>query len=340
MTDAILVSADGGNGFFKVRSGAVPGLSFPSVLSVMNETTEGFSLSLNGGADDQIICFDGKLYAIGETVRFKGLTPVTITHRSRIATEFYRVLFAAALAATVRRSATCNVVLSLPPAAYWDKDTMKAILSGRYEVEVMTDGKMRRRVFEVPIEGMRVIPEGVGTVCCLALNERGAERDSSLASRQVGLVDIGTYTTDFVLLNGLRIVRSGTDSLPHGLHDIHEKLRTFASRKGVDLDYYGMDEILRQGYFLKGRDRIHFKQEAEAWASELTQAISAMIRSKWNGGDNAEDIIVAGGGEPQCNMLLAQEFSQVRSIAETGIAPWLTNCEGAYRYGLLKSGRG
>lgn len=332
-----LVSFDLGNGFAKVRSSTEKGLSYPSVWSVVSETLEGFDMAISPN-HDRVIGFEGKMYAIGETVQYKGLTPVTMTHRSRTTTEFYRVLFASALAATVRSSAVCHVVLSLPPAAYWDKDKMKQLLARTYEVDVYVGGKLRRLTYEVPIEFMRVIPEGVGTVCCMALDERGGEQDSALASMQVGIVDVGTYTTDAVLLKGLRIVRSGTDSLPHGLKDIHGKLRTFASKKGVDLDFYRADETIQNGYFTAHGQRIAFDSELVEWSRELVQSISGLIRSKWNGGDDAEQIIITGGGAGLTEMLLCQEFPQARLVEN--VDSWLANCEGAYRYGLLKEKSG
>lgn len=332
MSQARLLSVDLGNGFSKVRS-STKRISFPSVISVEDETASGFAeLGLTSN-HDFLIEYAGKRWAIGETVYTHGLIPVTIAHRSRVGTEFYRVLFAASLAVGVQQSAEVAAIVSLPPAAYWDREKQKNVIAGEYQVTFAG----RTITYDVPRERLRVVPEGFGTAALLCLDSSGNLRDSDLFGAEVGIVDVGTYTTDFVQLSNMKLVRRGTDSIPHALSDLHAKLRTFVASQGVDLDVYQVDTVLRQGYFLQGGEQISITEHIAVWASELAQAIAARIRTLWSGGDAVQYILVTGGGAAYIAAILALEFAHVRPISpqETRVDTWHSNCEGAYRYALF-----
>jgi hypothetical protein len=182
---------------------------------------------------------------------------------------------------------------------------------------------------------LRVLPEGFGTAALFCLDRDGQVRDSWLFGSQVGIVDVGTYTTDFVQLDNMKLVRRGTDSMPHALHDIHTKLRTYVSSQGVDLDIHEADEVLRHGYFLKGGQHQSITTQAQNWADELAQSIGAHIRTVWSGGDAVEHILITGGGAPYVAAHIENEFGHARhfeSDPDYPIEPWEANCEGAYRF--------
>ena len=109
------LSVDLGNGFTKVIS-SNRRFSFPSVISVEDETARAFDAQGLAGDRDFIIEYGGKRWAIGETVHTHGLLPVAIAHRTRIQHPYYQVLFAASLAISFLRTATVHAVISLPPA--------------------------------------------------------------------------------------------------------------------------------------------------------------------------------------------------------------------------------
>ena len=327
-----LFSGDIGNGFTKIRSSRER-LSFPSVISVEDETAQGFEAMGLSSNSDFVIEYANKRWAIGETVYTHGLMPVTIAHRSRIETEFYKVLFAASLAVGIRQPAEVHAIVSLPPAAYWDREKQKDTIAGEYEV--VFGG--RKLTYNVPREALRVVPEGFGTAALFCLDASGAVQDSTLFEARVGIVDPGTYTTDFILLDKMKLVRRGTDSIPHALNDIHQKLRTYVASQGVDLDVYQADEVLRQGYFLKSGRRVPVTEQRDIWAGELAQVLSGQIRTLWGGGDDVEHILVSGGAAEYVGPILATEFEHVWRVdpRETRVETWETNCEGSWRYALF-----
>lgn len=332
MNTARLLSVDLGNGFSKVRS-STQRLSFPSVVSVEDETASGFEAMGLSGNSDFLIEYAGKRWAVGETVYTHGLMPVTIAHRTRIQTDYYKVLFAAALAAGVQQPATVKAIISLPPAAYWDREKQKDAIAGEYKVKFTG----RTISYQVPREHLRVVPEGFGTAALFCLDANGGVTESRFFESEVGIIDVGTYTTDFVQLSKMKIVRRGTDSIPHALADIHSKLRTFVASQGVDLDVYQADQVLRGGYFLQGGRHVSITEQRHVWSGELAQVISARVRTLWGGGDAVEYVLVTGGGAPYVAPILGMEFSHVFQVngEQSKVDPWEANCEGCFRYALF-----
>jgi hypothetical protein len=332
MTYVRRLSVDLGNGYTKVIS-SNRRHSFPSVISVEDETAREFEARGLSGNRDFIIEYAGRRWAIGETVQTHGLLPVAIAHRTRIQHEYYKVLFAASLAISFLRTATVHATVSLPPGAYWDREAQKDALAGEYQIGF--GGSPNTYTYTVPRDRLRVLPEGFGTAALFCLDRKGQVRDSWLFGSSVGIVDVGTYTTDFVMLDNMKLVRHGTDSFPHALHDIHTRLRTYVASQGVNLDIHEADGVLREGYFLKGGERQSITVQRESWTAELAQAITAQLRTVWNGGDAVEHILITGGGTSYVAPHIEQEFSHARhfeSDPDHPIEPWEANCEGAYRY--------
>lgn len=330
----MLFSGDLGNGYIKCRSSVCEADSYRSVISVVSNMLGNFKFDITKQRPELVIGFEGKEYAIGETVKTLGTTPVNISHRSRIRTEYYRVLFASSLARTIWESCEPDVVLSLPPAAYWDKDKLKAALAGSYRVTVPG---FKELVYSITPERMKVIPEGVGAVCLMIFDEQGREKRNKprLAEQTVGIIDIGTYTTDFIMLDQLHIVRRGCDSLPHALHDVHTKLRNYCQQAGYDLDAYEVDTTLNKEFFMLQGEVHSFSDKIDTWFGELVPAISGMVRTLWNGGDDVSQILLTGGGSVPTYDMLSMEFPHL-SLVEEGVLPHLVNCEGGYRWLLAK----
>lgn len=336
-----LASFDIGNGFVKVKS-ATSMTTYAAVIGDLNETLDGFSTGLSTAEDDIIIGYNGRRVVIGDTVYRKGMGAAqVIRHTSRIETEFYKTLFASALykaIGNVEAPTTVEVVLSLPPVAYYEREKQKENLAGVYEIEVPDkNGRFCTNVYEVPYNLMRVIPEGVGTVCSIVLDENGNEiKGTNLHTKVVGVVDVGTLTTDLIMLDNLKLVRRGCDSVLHALNDIYQKMVKYASRQSVVIEDYRCSDIANQGYFLAHGQRVNIEDQLDRWAADLAGVIDAAIRTTWNGGNDVEDIILRGGGARNVYPFLARVFPHVRLASDNMNNLVTSNADGGYRYGLLR----
>lgn len=308
--NARLISIDEGNGNTKVVT-SKGRFGFQSVYGVSSNMIDDFGGGVFKPNHDYLLDIEDQIYAIGETVYFRGVTPVAVHHESRVEDPFYKILFMAALALSLGGSCTVEPVLSLPPRYYNRKDAVKELLCGDYSFNVF-DPKQKtwkRHNYIVPYELMKIIPEGMGTVCSMVLNARGGEYpNTDLHKKVVGIVDIGTYTTDLVMLDQLRLVKRGTDSIEQALSRLYEGIKEYADSEGVTIASYELDKVFKAGYFLKSGNRVPLAPVTHRWAQNLSEAIVAAIRSKWNGGNDVEQIIVTGGGADTIAPWLIKSF--------------------------------
>jgi hypothetical protein len=339
MANNRLMSADLGKGWVKVKSSTEERI-YRSVISAESESI--FFDSPFDANGQFLIETDGKKYAVGDTVFTKGLVPIHIEDRSRINTGFYRILFASALAAVIRQTSEVEAVVSLPPAAYWDKEQQKERLAGSYEVRVPTGhGTPKTLTYTVPYNNIRVIPEGMGALCEIALDETGrmTDKGDELFKRTVGVVDIGTGTVDLLKFERLVLSRDGTNSRNTGVaKTVLQRIKQHASKNGIDLADHKLDSVLRERFYIDGSvkgQRRQIDDEIEGWIAEQASAVDAFIRSEWNGGNGVEYIIVTGGGANLVYPYLRDTFGDDRTFVSEG-NPQFSNCEGGYRYGLLK----
>jgi len=329
-SDLKLVAVDDGNGYVKHRSMNQGVASFPAVYSEELSTLRDFQSRGLSASSDFVIELDGRALALGDTVLTHGLIPVQIAHHSRIETEFYRIMFAGALSRLYKTGGIFRPVVSLPPLMYFDKEKVIARLAGEYKIAI--NGQPYS--YHVPAQEILCIPEGFGAAMCSALDKTGNllpdNRGRAVFHETIGIVDVGTFTTDFLQLDQLKPVRKATTSLAVGLKQLHENLRVFSQQRGYNMEGYQTDMRLQQGWFPKAGERISFAAEKAEWAAQLATAISGRIREVWNGGDDVAMIVLAGGGAPYVADHLAREFPH---IVMPPADSWLLNCEGAFRYG-------
>lgn len=340
MGNTRLISADLGNGWTKVKSSS-GNSTFRSVISVDSQSID-FTMPFDAEKRFKIE-YGGQKYSVGDTVFTDGLLPLQIEDRSRIETGFYKILFAASMASVLKQSTTVSPVVSLPPASYWDRGKLKEYLAGVYEVTVpQGNNKTRTLTFDVPIENIRVIPEGMGAICELCLSETGRESPDAetLFNSTVGVLDIGALTADVLKFLNLRLSRNGTDSSDFGVSkSVLKSIKQHASKHGISLPDHQLDQILRQGYYIDGSikgNRRDISSEIDEWIRHEAVSIEGFVRSQWGGGNDVEYIIVTGGGAHLIYPHIARIFGEDRVFTSGNGEPQFSNCEGGYRYGLLR----
>lgn len=325
------MSADLGKGWSKVRSSS-QALSFQSVIAIESGSVD-FDTPFNPETAFMIE-YEGERWTLGETVYNRGGLAINIESRQRINTDFYKVLFVGAMTAVLKNSCEVHPILSLPPGSYYDKNKQKAQLAGNYQVTVFQNGTPKTLEFVVPLEHIRVVPEGFGTICSFVLDEDGRMIDDTLFKNVVGIVDVGTLTYDLIMMDKLQLVRRSTDSFNGALNIVHKRIKEYASKMGVDIPDYKLDQCLKNRYFLKDGKPESLIIVIETAAKELAQAIEARILSLWNDGNDVEYILLTGGGASLAYDYIIEKFGQRVYIVED--MPHFANCEGAWRYLQLK----
>lgn len=338
---ARLASYDLGNGFSKGLTSAVwpEGVYFPSVYAIEEPGVDFEGLA---GHDDFVIEYEGRRFAVGWSASRLGNISVRTLDRSRVDGPEYLVLFAAALIRSWGKGGEIAPVLSLPVEWYEQREAVKDRLSGEWSVQQIRpsgpDGNPRWHHFDVPKSAIRVIPEGFGSVCYLALDRNGRPRDNGLLTMTVGVVDVGTKTTDLSLFDRLRLVPARTRGFDVGLERVYDIMQRQASKAlGRTFAIEELDAFINSSESLFiGPDDIsdqadHWKHQA---LEQVSDAIAGHIATLWQGGKAVRRLLLTGGGARHVMPYLLRRFDHIEPVENGPMA----NCIGGYSYGLMREG--
>jgi len=293
------------------------------------------------GSDDLIeVEVDGVPYWVGRAAELYGTLLLQTLDSARNGSLEEKVLFYAAASQAIKTTeADVTIVTGLPLTDY-NKDSrarLRAMLIGAHDVKAK--GKPRRKFV---VSKVLNVPQGVGALYALALDRNGNVTDPTLSSARVGLVDIGLYTVNFAVFDLLQYVEASSDTLPHGMHEVH-------TRVAKDLkDRYGLDwtdrltEVDRavRARSVAVKNEVHdISDIVEAHIGPLADSIVSHARglSLWRvGGIELRAVVVAGGGSKELYSYIVKAFSHARV---TDGDPQLANVTGYLRVGLLRCGR-
>jgi len=287
-----------------------------------------FGLNLNGTRQ---LVVDGNTWLVGEEAVEQSRFLQRREDRRWIESDEYHTLLIAALDAAINGNGGEHQVLlvtGLPLAYYDDKDSLQNRLLGRFTVQRKGSSPRHVRIREC-----RVVPQPFGSLFSLAFNEQGQIVDGALLDSVVGIIDIGSKTTNILATSKARELLKASSSVNSGGWDIVRSIRTELEQTFQDLDmrdhqvaqaivdrhakYYG--RVVDLGTIID--DVVQpFAEQVAATASQL-----------WNRGATMDTILIAGGGAHLVGQTLKQHFSRhvdVRIVPE----PQMANVRGYYRY--------
>lgn len=325
----MLVSVDAGNGYIKARTQEVS-LCYPAVLSALSGRLSGFRFL--GDQPEFLFGWNGQLYAVGRAALQVGAVPYSVRHPDRVEHDYYLLHLLAAFSISIPHSDSVSLILSLPPLYYAQRDRMRERFSGTYHIEALQGEDWVTKTLR--IASLRIIPEGLGAVCFSLLSETGQiKADSQLHHQRVGVVDIGTYSTDFIMLDRLTLVSQACDTIPQALNSLHQRIRDVAAEHGLMLSDVEADLVLQQGFFRQRGRRVSIVPHVNRALEELTDSIYYRILTLWNGGNDIDRLIITGGGALHLAEPLSTRLPALVTMTWTDdVPPWFENCEGAFRY--------
>lgn len=190
------------------------------------------------------------------------------------------------------------------------------------------DGSLSQR--EVEVANCRVIPQPIGAFFDHATRSRTYDR---MRSQMNLLIDIGYYTLDWLVADGVKVVNARSGAHNGGMSAV---IRSMADAIGGELgeqisDLSLIEEAVRTGnnpsFFGKPFDitehRKLGKAKAEQFVSVLTNKVGSAI--------DITNIILAGGGAEFLKYVLAAKFPQHEIITTND--PVFANVRGFQRAG-------
>ncbi len=297
----MILSVDVGYSSVKAVSSTGYQLQFPSVVAPYRDNP------INGAAPFQsghyLVQLGKEKKFVGE-MAIKSLNSVSTMQREKPA-ELHDlfVLTAAYLcgagAAIPTQSQAVTLALGLPLAYYrTQREELKSRLQ-RLGAQVQVDRDPQKYI---SFQDIRVFPQGLGILFCIpSLPQQG----------YAGLVDIGCYTTDYMLFeikDGEPVpVPDGCGSIEAGTYLVQQDLAAgFQSQTGAPLAHFMYQNALQcaqnnQAIRFQGRE-INLSQIYRCSVRETAQVIIEGVRSAWvSRAEYLSMTAFAGGGAEMFN---------------------------------------
>jgi len=323
----VIAGVDIGYGWTKAVSGDRR-VSFPSVVGL----SPGRIFQIDPARKPISIAIDGREYLCGRDALKHCRTVMDVKHRDYVGSEAHRCLLLHALSELFDEpAAECTIVTGLPMAHY--RRFRENYGSYERTHRFRLDGVERALTLRIA----RVIPQPVGTLFDLTLSPAGQMVEVGFARRRVGVIDVGFWTTDVILLDELELEEPRCGGVEIGLSALLEDVRQrIEQAHGRTLTLREAEEVLRTGRVrIYGEER-NAEEEVRGATEDFASVLTDFVRNLWGSAEDVDYIVLTGGGVLWVKEPLRSCFPQARSMAE----PVFANARGFFKYAVRLTQRG
>jgi plasmid segregation protein ParM len=284
-----------------------------------------------------VVEVDGRAFFVGDLAELQSYSASQTLDVTRTGSIEQKALFYAVASDLVKTTAErVTVVTGLPVGDYDERNkaALRSMLVGEHEVK--REGK-HTRLFEVV--SVNAMPQAIGSLYALVLDRRGGMADGDLADGRVGIVDVGTLTTNYILSDRLRYVETGSDSITTGMSETLTKLAKDLKREyGLDwaLHLRKVDEAARARKVELAGVWTNIVHLVDPHLEALADTIISKARSLWGAGVDLRAVVLTGGGSHELAPFIRKAYQHTRTVAGD---PQLANVTGYLRAGLRHLGR-
>lgn len=320
----MILSVDIGYGYTKGIGPDGMRFSFPSVIGTAEDIR--FATDLIRGEEERAVEYGDWHFFYGEQAVLQSRIQSTIFDRSRVHDQTYKMLFIAALVEMARlspRAWRIKVVTGLPVEFFSDRPEVIKSLEGVYRVTT-------ERVMKRTVESVFVAPQPFGSLFRELLNEQGKIVNEDVERGRVGIIDVGTYTTDFVVSDELRYVQRLSGSVRIGWSKVISQVQqALGDLYMLELMPHEVDRAVQAGEVRVRGEPVALESLIVPAVTDIQTAIIARARDLWGAGTHLDVILISGGGGPHLYDVIHGVYPHARLLSN---AFW-ANAEGLYRFG-------
>jgi len=321
---AMILSVDIGYGYTKGIGPDGLRFSFPSVTGTAEEIR--FATDLIRGGEVHPVTHSDRSFFYGEQALLQSRIQSAIFDRSRVHDRTYKMLFIAALVEMSKLApdtTRVQVITGLPVGFFGDRAQVVESFEGAYRIT--TD-----HAIKLAVESVFVVPQPFGSLFRELLSEQGKIVQSDIERGRLGIIDVGTYTTDFVVSDDLRYVQRISGSIPIGWNEVTSRVQqALGDLHRLELMPHEVDRAVQAGEVRVRGEPVPLKPLIEPAMADIQTAVIAHARDLWGEGAQLDMILVSGGGGPYLFDAIHDVYPHARLLDN---AFW-ANAEGFYRFG-------
>lgn len=334
----IVMGIDHGNGYFKGYSDDIKGVVFPSGFltkeSMVREDSMGLGTEKINEFESSL--YEGERFVWGQAVdRAKGRFLSTFTSQDRYSQKYYKLLSQFGLASLIEQpegSFDVFLVTGCPPR---EKGTNREqelieVFKGIHIVRINDEDKI------IHVKECKVLPQPLGSILDLYIDESGNIISDDIGSSYIGIVDIGTGTTDFDGIDSLNAVPEDRQTIPVGTFEIYQRLADYINTQNPDANATPKSVELQfdnDVYKASQRLVIPINEMKEKIVRETAEYIVNELQLRWRNRSKFDMVILTGGGVKIMGPWIKQFIQDIHIIEECQVS----NARGFYKLGLLLS---
>jgi plasmid segregation protein ParM len=284
------------------------------------------------------VTIDNKSYFIGDLAEQQASVLHFTLDQEKLITEFVKILSLTVAGMFLQKGASINVpinVVSGLPIGYFKQnhERFNELLSGHHTITYHShDGQETNK--EIYINKVRMLPQPMGSILNLLMDDNGKIVDKDLANQKIGVVDIGFRTTDFIILDRLRYIDRGSRTIDSGISKgfsvIANKLR---EKAGVSVELYRLYRAAETGSIKMRGHGFAFAKIRDQVYSQLAGSIANEIDRLWADDWDIDTIILSGGGCRELAQYLQPLITGNVIPVDLSKDPRLNNVLGYMKYG-------
>jgi len=284
------------------------------------------------------VTIDGKSYFIGDLAEQQSNVISFTLDQEKLISEFVKVLTLTVAGVFLKEDSAINVPINIVsglPIGYFKHNHKRfnEILTGHHKISyIQPDGS--KIVKEIYINKVRMLPQPLGTILNLLMDDRGKIVNKELAEQKVGVVDIGFRTTDFTIMDRLRYIDRSSRTMDTGISKafgvISNKLR---EKCGVSVELYRLYKAAELGTITMKGHGLNFAKIRDQVYAQLAGTIANDIDRVWAGDWDIDTIILTGGGSMELAKYLQPLISGNVIPTDMNVDARLNNVQGYLKYG-------
>ncbi|OGL46559.1 MAG: hypothetical protein A2161_22340, partial [Candidatus Schekmanbacteria bacterium RBG_13_48_7] len=328
-----VLGIDIGFGFTKATNGKDT-VIFKSIIGEATDIQFWSDFGNSSLTDNIHVTIDDKSFFVGDLAEQQSNVRHFTLDQEKLISDFVKVLALTVAGIFTESNVPLNIVSGLPIGFFKQhNERFGKILTGRHKVVFQKpDGSKISK--EVYINKVRMLPQPLGSVLNLLMNDKGKIVNMDLAKQKVGVVDIGFRTTDFTIADHLRYIDRGsrtTDTgISKGFSVIANKLR---EKSGVSVELYRLYEAVESGSIkVKGQEYDVSKVRDQVF-SQLAGVIASDLDRLWSEDWDIDTIVLTGGGGKELAKYLQPLIPGNVRPMENNVDARLNNVQGYLKYG-------
>jgi plasmid segregation protein ParM len=332
-----VLGIDIGFGFTKATNGQET-IIFKSIFGDASEIQFWADFGDSSPTDHIHVTIDGKSYFVGDLAEQQSSVLNFTLDQERLISDYVRIFALTVAGLFDKNNSTINVpinVVSGLPIGYFkhNHERFNEILTGHHRVTYHShNGNKNTR--EIYINKVRMLPQPLGSILNELMDTDGRIVNEELATKKVGVVDIGFRTTDFTILDHLRYIDRGSRTIDTGISKgfsvISSKLR---EKCGVSVELYRLYKAAEEGTIKMRGHGFSFEKIRDQVYSQLAANIANELDRLWADDWDIDTIILTGGGCRELGKYLQPLIAGNIKPIDSYNDPRLNNVQGYAKYG-------